>query len=129
MAGRNVGVVQMTMEQVAGAFSSHRFEEALPQIHDDVAWDLVGGEVLAGKPAVVDVCSSLARDLQDVQTTFDQFRMVSGPASVVVDSVARYLSADGSLSRVASCDIYDFMDGRVVRIRSYNVELAPDTAG
>jgi len=46
-----------------------------------------------------------------------------------VDSVARYVSADGSLSRVASCDIYDFVEDRVVRIRSYNVELAPATAG
>jgi ketosteroid isomerase-like protein len=121
--------MQMTMEQVAWAFSSHRFEEALPQVDDDVAWELVGGEVLTGKPALVDVCSSLARDLQDVRTTFDQFRVLAASACVVVDSVARYVSADGSLSRVASCDIYDFVDGRVVRIRSYNVELAPGSAG
>ncbi|MCU1517078.1 MAG: uncharacterized protein JWQ75_1799 [Pseudarthrobacter sp.] len=118
-----------TMESVARAFSSHRFEEALPQLDDDVAWELVGGEALAGKLAVTDVCSSLARDLQDVHTTFDEFRVVTASECVVVDSVARYVSADGSLSRVASCDIYDFVDGRVVRIRSYNVELAPDAAG
>ncbi|MCU1565181.1 MAG: uncharacterized protein JWQ56_118 [Pseudarthrobacter sp.] len=120
--------MQMTMEQVARAFSTHRFEEALPHFDEHVAWELVGGEALTGKPAVVDVCSSLARDLQDVQTTFDQFRVVAASNCVVVDSVARYVSADGSLSRVASCDIYDFVDDRVVRIRSYNVELAPDTA-
>jgi ketosteroid isomerase-like protein len=115
----------MTMESVARAFSSHRFEEALPQLDDDVAWELVGGEVLRGRPAVADVCSSVAQDLQDVQTTFEQFRVVAASACVVVDSVARYVSADGSLSRVASCDLYDFADGRVIRIRSYNVELAP----
>jgi hypothetical protein len=33
---------------------------------------------------------------------------------------AQYIGTDGSLSRVASCDIYDFVDGRVARIRSYN---------
>ncbi|MCQ6271260.1 nuclear transport factor 2 family protein [Pseudarthrobacter sp. R1] len=121
--------MENTMESVARAFSSHRFEDSLPQLDDDVAWELVGGEELRGKAAVVDVCTSLARDLQDVHTSFDQFRVVVAPDSVVVDSVASYLAMDGSISRVASCDIYDFADGRVVRIRSYNVELAPDTAG
>ncbi|WP_458781367.1 nuclear transport factor 2 family protein [Arthrobacter sp. D3-16] len=115
--------MQTVTESVARAFSSHRFEDSLPQLDDDVAWELVGGEELRGKAAVVDVCTSLARDLEDVKTSFDQFRVVVAPECVVVDSVASYLAADGSISRVASCDIYDFLDGRVVRIRSYNVEL------
>ncbi|MFF1250890.1 nuclear transport factor 2 family protein [Pseudarthrobacter sp. NPDC058329] len=115
--------MQMTMEAVATAFSSHRFEDAIPQLDDDIVWELVGGEALTGKLGVVDVCTSLARDLKDVQTTFDRFRVVVASSSVVVDSVASYVSADASISRVASCDIYDFEDARVVRIRSYNVEL------
>jgi ketosteroid isomerase-like protein len=124
--------MESTMESVARAFSSHRFEDSLPQLDDDVAWELVGGEELRGKAAVVDVCTSLARDLEDVHTSFDQFRVMVAPDCAVVDSVASYLATDGSISRVASCDIYDFVDGRVVRIRSYNVELgaeAHDTAG
>ena len=116
--------MQMTREAVARAFSSHRFEDALPQLHEDIAWELVGGEVLTGKLAVVDVCTSLARDLKSVQTTFDRLRVIAATSSVVVDSVASYAASDGSISRVASCDIYDFEDGQVVRIRSYNVELA-----
>ncbi|WP_461187456.1 nuclear transport factor 2 family protein [Arthrobacter sp. Z4-13] len=115
--------MQMTMEAVARAFSSHRFEDALSQLDDDIAWELVGGEALTGKLAVVDVCTSLARDLKGVKTTFDRFRVIAAASNAVVDSVASYVSADGSISRVASCDIYDFEDGRVVRIRSYNVEL------
>jgi len=118
-------MTETTMEAVARAFSSHRFEDAVPRLDDDIVWELVGGEALAGKLAVVDVCTSLARDLKDVQTTFDRLRVIVASASVVVDSVASYFSADGSISRVASCDIYDFEDGRVVRIRSYNMELAP----
>ncbi|MBJ2119784.1 hypothetical protein I6N91_02170 [Arthrobacter sp. MSA 4-2] len=69
---------------------------------------------------------SLAQDLKDVHTDFEQFRVLTAGESVIVDSIARYAGADGSLSRVASCDIYDFVEGRVAKIRSYNVELAPD---
>ena len=29
-------------EKIARAFSSHRFEEALPHLTDDVVWTLVG---------------------------------------------------------------------------------------
>jgi ketosteroid isomerase-like protein len=124
---KGAGGMQVAMEAVARAFSSHRFEDAVPQLDNDIIWELVGGEALTGKPAVMDVCTSLARDLRGVQTTFDTFRVIVASSSVVVDSVASYVSGDGSVSRVASCDIYDFVDGRVVRIRSYNVELASTT--
>ncbi|RJT94904.1 nuclear transport factor 2 family protein [Arthrobacter frigidicola] len=117
--------MQMTQETVARAFSGHRFEDALPRLDDDVLWELVGGEEVRGKPAVVRICESLAEDLTDVQTDFEQFRVITAGESVIVDSVARYAGADGSLTRVASCDIYDFVDARVAKIRSYNVELTP----
>ncbi|WP_165968665.1 nuclear transport factor 2 family protein [Arthrobacter crusticola] len=118
--------MQMDMETVARAFSGHKFEDAIPRLNDDIDWELVGGEDVHGKPAVVRICESLTEDLTDVHTDFEQFRVMVAGESVIVDSVARYAGADGSLSRVASCDIYDFAQGRVARIRSYNVELAPD---
>ncbi len=118
--------MQITQETVARAFSGHRFEDALPRLDDDVLWELVGGEDVRGKPVVVRICESPRRGLTEVQTDFEQFRVITAHDSVIVDSVARYAGADGSLSRVASCDIYDFVDGRVAKIRSYNVELTPD---
>ncbi|MHA7262226.1 nuclear transport factor 2 family protein [Arthrobacter sp. TMN-37] len=117
--------MRRTMESVARAFSGHRFEDALPHIDEDVTWELVGGDDVNGKPAVAGICGSLTRDLADVRTDFERFRVVAAGECVVVDSAARYSGADGSLSRVASCDLYDFVDGRVARIRSYNVELDP----
>ena len=56
-------------------------------------------------------------------TEFQRFRSVVGEDSVVVDTLARYTEADGDVSVVASCDIYDFVDGRVTEIVSYTVEL------
>jgi ketosteroid isomerase-like protein len=120
--------MQTRIESVARAFSGHRFEDALPHFHDDVAWELVGGNNVDGRAAVTEICESLTRDLDGVQTDFEQFRVLPAGACVIIDSVARYAGADGSVSRVASCDIYDFTDGRVAKIRSYNVELDPDGA-
>ena len=117
--------MDLSTEEIARAISSHRFDDAMPYLSEDVVWELVGEDVLVGKQAVVDACASVAAELRGTETSFDQFKVITGPASVVIDSVAGYRAAEGSLSRVASCDIYDFIGGQVTHIRSYNIELTP----
>ena len=113
----------LTTEQIARAFSSHRFEVALPHLTDDIVWTLVGTDPVMGRKAVKKTCQQTADYLADVTTEFQRFRSVVGEDSVVVDTLARYTEADGDVSVVASCDIYDFVDGRVTEIVSYTVEL------
>lgn len=114
----------LTTEKIARAFSSHRFEVALPHLADDVIWTLVGGETLIGRKKVKKAIEKTAADLAAVTTEFQRFRTVVGEESVVVDSLARYTDAGGDVSIVASCDVYDFDgDGRITEIVSYTVEL------
>ena len=114
----------LTTEKIARAFSSHRFELALPHLADDVIWSLVGAETLIGRKKVKKAIEKTAADLSAVTTEFQRFRTVVGEDSVVVDSLARYTDAGGDVSIVASCDVYDFDgDGRITEIVSYTVEL------
>ena len=113
----------LTTEKIARAFSSHRFEVALPHLADDVVWTLVGADPLIGRKAVKKACERTAKDLAGVTTEFQRFRTVVGEDSVVVDSLARYTEAGGDVSIVASCDVYDFDDERITEIVSYTVEL------
>ena len=113
----------LTTEKIARAFSSHRFDVALPHLADDVVWTLVGAKPVLGRKAVKKLCDRTAADLAGVTTEFQRFSTVVGEDSVVVDSLARYSEADGSVSIVASCDVYDFVDGRISEIVSYTVEL------
>ena len=113
----------LTTEKIARAFSSHRFELALPHLADDVIWTVVGADPLVGLKQVKKAIERTGKYLADVTTEFQRFRTVVGEESVVVDSLARYTDAGGDVSIVASCDIYDFADGRVTEIVSYTVEL------
>ena len=123
-ASRMDVTTDLTTEKIARAFSSHRFELALPHLADDVIWSLVGAETLIGRKKVKKAIEKTAADLSAVTTEFQRFRTVVGEESVVVDSLARYTDAGGDVSIVASCDVYDFDgDGRITEIVSYTVEL------
>jgi hypothetical protein len=42
---------------------------------------------------------------------------------VVVEGAAQFQDQENQTSSVASCDVFQFSDGRLVEITSYNVEL------
>ena len=56
-------------------------------------------------------------------TEFQTFRTVAEADTVAVETVGRYVDADGSTSIVASCDLYDFVNGELARIVSYASEI------
>ena len=107
---------------VAAAFSRHQFREVEDRLADDVTWTLVGTEVLRGKLAVMQRCAETESELNGVATTWESFRVADARATVVVESWATYAVGEGEPSRVASCDLYDFRDGRIVAITSFTVE-------
>jgi ketosteroid isomerase-like protein len=112
-----------TTREVAEAFSGHRFAEAHPQLAEDVRWVLVGGGVLSGREAVREACESTLSELEGATTEFVRFLTVDGGEAVAVDAIGRYTAADGTVSLVSSCDLYEFREDVVVTITSYTVEL------
>jgi limonene-1,2-epoxide hydrolase len=114
----------LTEEQIAEAFSRHHFKAAYPYLADGVRWNIVGDKLVEGKEVVIAVCGESAAYLAGVKTDVVRFRAIVTAGCVVIDSVAEYTAeADEGISRVASCDIYDFADGQVSEITSYTVEL------
>lgn len=115
-----------TIEEVAEAFSSHRFAEAYPVLASHVRWNLVGGSPLDGRDAVIEACEASAGFLSQMTTEFRRFKVVVGSDAVAIDSLAEYVDADGKTSVVSSCDIYEFENGVLSAITSYTVEVGTD---
>lgn len=115
----------MTNEDIARAFSGHRFDEAFDRLADDVVWNLVGEARLEGRAAVADACRGTAAALTDVTTTWLRFASTGDGDVVAVDTIGVYEEKDG-VSAVSSCDIFEFGDGRIRTITSYTVEVDPD---
>lgn len=112
-----------TPQQIAEAFSGHRFAEAYEHLAEDVNWVLVGETVLRGRAAVVEACEASTAELDDVTTTFERFVTIAGADAVAIDVIGRYVDGSGSVTAVSSCDIYEFTDGSVTTITSYTVDV------
>jgi limonene-1,2-epoxide hydrolase len=113
----------VTPREVAEAFSQHRFEDTYDHMAENVSWAAVGGSITRGRDAVIAACDEASGELVDVGTTFIRLRTIEATDCVVIDSEAEYVDPNDDRSHVASCDIYDFVDGRLASITSYAVEL------
>lgn len=116
--------MSLSMEEIARAFSSHHFEAAHPYLTDGVTWTIVGDADLAGRDSVIGRCEQTTADLSEIATEFRRLRTLVGIDWVVIDSLAEYTDREHQASLVASCDIYDFNDGMLSAITSYNIALS-----
>lgn len=116
------------LNDIARAFSGHKFEEVFDRLADDVRWILPGQVVLEGSDAVIAACRGTLADLNGTTTSWKRFVSVAGTDVVAVDAVGRYVDEDG-VSAVSSCDIYEFANDKIVTITSYAVEVDPDNVG
>ena len=115
--------MSLDIQQIAEAFSRHRFAVTYPYLVDDIKWSIVGNEALVGREAVIDRCDESAKYLETVSTTFIKLKIARAETCVVVESIAQYQDQENQISNVASCDVYQFSDERLVEITSYNIEL------
>ena len=112
-------------QQIAEAFSGHRFSDAYDHLAADIQWVLIGGETIQGRDQVIQTCEQTAAELTETTTEFLRFLSIAGTGAVAVDAVARYVGADETTSVISSCDIYEFNKGVVAAITSYTAELDP----
>ncbi len=87
-----------------------------------------GESTAAGRDAVIAAGEAAAAELATMTTDVLTFRTVDGGDTVAIETVGRYVEADGATSH-ASCDLYDSTDGRLTRIVSYAVEIDDPEAG
>jgi hypothetical protein len=115
--------MSLDIHQIAEAFCSHRFVETYPYMADEIKWNIVGSEELMGREAVIDRCEESAKYLETVSTTFTRLKINRAETFVVVEGAAQFQDQENQTSSVASCDVFQFSDGPLVKITSYNIEL------
>jgi len=111
------------MEEIAESFSTHNFADTFSYLSDEILWNNIGGELVTGKQAIMASCDESLEYLSHVQTNLINLKSTVGQNSVVIETLTEYIDTNNTKSTVASCDVYDFTDGKLVSITSYNIEV------
>ena len=109
--------------QIAEAFCSYRFAVTYPYMADEIKSNIVGREELISREAVIDRCDKSAKFLETVSTTITKLKINRAETFVVVEGAAQFQDQENQTSSVASCDVFQFSDGRLIEITSYVIEL------
>ena len=115
--------MSLNIDQIAEAFCNYRFAVTYPYMADEIKWSIVGKEELVGRDAVIDQCDKSAKFLETVSTTITKLKINRAETFVVVEGAAQFQDQENQTSSVASCDVFQFSDGRLVEITSYVIEL------
>jgi ketosteroid isomerase-like protein len=115
--------MSLNIDQIAEAFCSHRFAVTYPYMADEIKWSIVGKEELVGREAVIDRCDKSAKFLETVSTTITKLKIYRAETCVIVEGAAQFQDQENKISSVASCDVFQFSDGRLVEITSYVIDL------
>ena len=115
--------MSLNIDQIAEAFCSYRFAMTYPYMADEIKWSIVGKEELAGREAVIDQCDKAAKYLETVSANITKLKINRAETFVVVEGAAQFQDQENQTSSVASCDVFQFSDERLVEITSYVVEL------
>jgi hypothetical protein len=73
--------------------------------------------------AVIARCTDAARFLAAVSATIARLKINRAETCVVVEGAAQFQDQENQTSSVASCDVFQFSDKRLIEITSYVVEL------
>jgi hypothetical protein len=76
-----------------------------------------------GSRGGIDRCDKSAKFLETGSTTITKLKINRAETLVVVEGAAQFQDQEYQTSSVASCDMFQFSDGRLVEITSYVVEL------
>ena len=115
--------MNLNIYQIAEAFCSYRFAVTYPYMADEIKWNIVGREELVGREAVIARCAEAAKFLETVSTTSTKLKINRAETCVVVEGAAQFQDQENQTSSVASCDVFQFSDGRLVEITSYVIAL------
>ena len=115
--------MSLNIDQIPEACCSYRFVVTYPYMADEIKWNIVGREELIGREAVIDRCDKSAKFLETVSTTITRMKINRAETFVVVEGAAQFQDQENQTSSVASCDVFQFSDERLVEITSYVIEL------
>lgn len=112
--------MQSLQKEISFAFSGGNFEFTYPHLADDVIFNVVGEQLLTGKPAVIEFCNEIAEYFKTTPPKSSLDNVIVGDDCVAINGTAEfYNEKENRINYISSCDVYKFRDSKLVEITSY----------
>jgi len=112
--------MQSLQKEISLAFSGGNFEFTYPHMADDVTFNIVGEQLLTGKPAVIEFCNQIAEYFKTTPPKAKLDNVIAGDDCLAINGKAEfYNEKENRTNYISSCDIYKFKDGKLAEITSY----------
>lgn len=105
--------------KINDAFSANNVEGFLEHCAEDVSWTMVGDQTVNGKDAIRRFMTQMSGAEPPV---FGVDRMIADEDSVVCYGDMTMKDGEGATSDWSYCDIYHFIDDKVVEMSSYVIK-------
>jgi len=120
---KNLLLKDMTITEIAKAFSIGEFEKTNNFISDNAEWTIVEEAKFIGKQAILDNCEQVGNYFKSVTTDFKTLNIISDGNKVVINGTAEFLKDNKRISFVSACDIYEFNEkNQIHTITSYCIQ-------
>ena len=90
---------------------------------NEIKWNMISREELIGRAPVIDQCNQSANFLETDSSTITKLKTYRVETCVIVEGAAQFQDQENQTSGVASCNVFQFSDERLVEITSYVIEL------
>jgi hypothetical protein len=111
--------MQLSITQIAEAFSMGKFEITYPYLAEDIQWNIVGDKTLIGKVIVVEFCNKTAKYFSEVTTRFTTKNVIENGHKVAINGTAQFINSENKSTFVSSSDVYLFEKGKLLEITSH----------
>ena len=115
-----------TVESYLNAYRRLDHEAILSCLTDDVEWVIPGAFELRGKAAFAE--HIVSPGFAQIPPVITETRTIETGDVVVVEGTVRAPRADDGFIDLAYCDVFDLRAGKICRLVSYLVVLAPPAA-
>ncbi|HSI74629.1 MAG TPA: nuclear transport factor 2 family protein [Lunatimonas sp.] len=123
LALRSKSGQNLSISELAQAFSLGEFEEVYPYLSVQIIWIVVGENEFEGKEAVIENCKQVRQYFDSVTTEFKTNLVITDGNKVVVTGTAKFFRNGKQVSFIPACDVYEFDDRQQIeKITSYCIQ-------
>lgn len=87
---------------------------------DDISFNIVGEQLLTGKPAVTEFCDQIAEYFKTTPQKASLDNVIVGDGCVAINGTSEFYNAkENRTNYISSCDVYKFEGDKLKEITSY----------